>query len=113
MNITTAECDQAFAQIDFPLLDNMHGRSRRSGSSLPRLTFILLVALISVSSIPPVSQAQMLGDPVDVSQDFQKMENVYFIGSRVVSFDAATGSGHAYNGIDIYRTRRYLSIRLI
>ena len=93
MNITTAECDQAFAQIDFPLLDNMHGRSRRSGSSLPRLTFILLLALISVSSIPPVSQAQMLGDPVDVSQDFQKMENVYFIGSRVVSFDAATGQG--------------------
>jgi hypothetical protein len=32
------------------------------------------------------SQAQVLGDPVDVSQDFQKMENVYFIGSRVTSF---------------------------
>jgi len=37
------------------------------------------------------SHAQVLGDPVDVSQDFQKMENVYFVGSRVNSFDAATG----------------------
>src|SRR5678809_505030 len=39
------------------------------------------------------SQAQVLGDPVDVSQDFQKMENVNFVGSRVTSFDAATGQG--------------------
>ena len=39
------------------------------------------------------SQAQVLGDPVDVSQDFQKMENVYFVGSRVTSFDTATGQG--------------------
>jgi hypothetical protein len=31
---------------------------------------------------PAVSQAQVLGDPADVSQDFQKMENVYFVGSR-------------------------------
>jgi len=29
---------------------------------------------------PAVSQAQVLGDPADVSQDFQKMENVYFVG---------------------------------
>jgi hypothetical protein len=35
----------------------------------------------------------VLGDPVDVSQDFQKMENVYFIGSRLASFDTATGQG--------------------
>ena len=36
----------------------------------------------------------MLGDPPDVSQDFQKLENVYFIGSRVASFDTATGQGN-------------------
>src|SRR4029453_11814836 len=35
--------------------------------------------------------SQVLGDPVDVSQDFQRMENVYFIGSTVKSFDATTG----------------------
>jgi alpha-D-xyloside xylohydrolase len=35
----------------------------------------------------------VLGDPPDVGQDFQKLENVYFIGSRVTSFDTATGQG--------------------
>ena len=43
--------------------------------------------------VPCVSHAQVLGDPVDISQDFQKMENVYFIGSRVTSFDTSTGLG--------------------
>ena len=37
--------------------------------------------------------AQVLGDPVDVSQDFQKMENVYFVGSKVMDFNPATGQG--------------------
>jgi alpha-D-xyloside xylohydrolase len=43
--------------------------------------------------VPFVVQAQVLGDPVDVSQDFQRHENVYFIGSRVTSFDTSTGQG--------------------
>lgn len=38
-------------------------------------------------------QPQVLNDPVDVSQDFQRMEQVYFVGSRVKDFDAATGRG--------------------
>jgi len=38
-------------------------------------------------------QPQVLNDPVDVSQDFQRMEQVYFVGSRVEDFDAATGRG--------------------
>ena len=42
---------------------------------------------------PVVAQAQVLGVPADVCQDFQKLENVYFIGSRVSSFDPATGQG--------------------
>lgn len=40
-----------------------------------------------------VAQAQVLGDPVDVSPDFQRQENVYFIGSRLTSFDTSTGQG--------------------
>jgi alpha-D-xyloside xylohydrolase len=36
---------------------------------------------------------QVLGDPIDVSQDFQRMENVYFIGSSLKSFDPSTGQG--------------------
>ncbi|HET9789513.1 MAG TPA: hypothetical protein VFP47_20425, partial [Pyrinomonadaceae bacterium] len=43
--------------------------------------------------MPTVSQAQILGDPADVSQDFQRLENVYFVGSRVTSFDTSTGQG--------------------
>ena len=49
-----------------------------------------LVGLLMCAS---VARAQVLGDPVDVSQDFQKFENVYFVGSRVASFDTATGQG--------------------
>ena len=43
--------------------------------------------------VAPVAHAQVLGDPVDVSPDFQRLENVYFIGSRVTSFDTTTGQG--------------------
>ncbi|HET8780822.1 MAG TPA: TIM-barrel domain-containing protein, partial [Pyrinomonadaceae bacterium] len=43
--------------------------------------------------VPAAVNAQVLGDPVDVGQDFQKMENVYFIGNKVTSFDTATGQG--------------------
>ena len=53
-----------------------------------RISLLLMFVLC-----PAVSQAQVLGDPVDVSQDFQKMENVYFVGSRVTSFDTSTGQG--------------------
>jgi alpha-D-xyloside xylohydrolase len=35
----------------------------------------------------------VMGDAVDVSLDFRKMEQVYFIGNRVVSFDPVTGMG--------------------
>lgn len=92
MNIATSEHDQAY--VSFLLLDisPMQRRSKRR-PSLVWLTFLVLSALTSLFFVPPFLQAQVLGDPVDVSQDFQKMENVYFIGSRLISFDAATGQG--------------------
>ena len=52
-----------------------------------------LVILMFVFCQPGAVTAQVLGDPVDVSQSFRKMENIYFIGSRVASFDPATGQG--------------------
>jgi len=52
-------------------------------------TFVLSMLLV----FPTLAHAQVLGDPADVSQDFQKLENVYFIGSRVSSFDPSTGQG--------------------
>jgi alpha-D-xyloside xylohydrolase len=61
--------------------------NERSGLSLLLFAFTAL-CLFSVSG-----QAQVLGDPVDVSQDFQKMQQVYFVGNRVANFDPATGHG--------------------
>jgi len=69
---------------------------------------------------PAASHAQVLGDPPDVSQDFQKLENVYFIGSRVTSFDTSTGQGTlqwdrytrsttlAFNKMDVGFTRKLM-----
>jgi alpha-D-xyloside xylohydrolase len=56
---------------------------------MQRQIFLLTITLL----FPALAHAQVLGDPADVSQDFQKMENVYFVGSRVTSFDTATGNG--------------------
>jgi alpha-D-xyloside xylohydrolase len=39
------------------------------------------------------SAAQVLNDPVDVGQEFQRMEPVYFVGSKVANFDPASGRG--------------------
>lgn len=52
-----------------------------------------LFALVLISLLQHRVQAQIMGDAVDVSQDFQKMEQVYFIGERVAGFDPATGKG--------------------
>ena len=42
---------------------------------------------------PANTFGQVLGDPMDVSQDFHRFENVYFVGSKLNSFDPATGLG--------------------
>jgi len=52
-----------------------------------------LFVLVLISLFHPRVQAQVMGDAVDVSQDFQKMEQVYLIGERVANFDPATGKG--------------------
>ncbi|MFL6208540.1 MAG: TIM-barrel domain-containing protein [Pyrinomonadaceae bacterium] len=55
-----------------------------------------LCALILLSVAPGLVSAQapaVLNDPLDVSQDFQRMENIYFVGSKVTNFDPATGAG--------------------
>ena len=56
------------------------------------LKFILFLAFCSFGGGKIF--AQVLGDPMDVSQDFQKMENVYFVGSRVADFNADNGTGN-------------------
>ena len=59
---------------------------RHKGFSLTLLCFLCFF-------VAAISQAQVLGDPPDVSQDFQRLENIYFVGSRVTSFDTSTGQG--------------------
>ncbi|HEV3471179.1 MAG TPA: TIM-barrel domain-containing protein [Pyrinomonadaceae bacterium] len=53
--------------------------------------FAMLALLLWLA--PAAARAQVLNDPVDVGQDFQRMENVYFVGSKVTAFDPATGAG--------------------
>jgi alpha-D-xyloside xylohydrolase len=77
----------------------------------------LVLLFVVIALFPAAVRAQVLGDPVDVGQDFQKMENVYFIGSKVTSFDTATGQGSlqwdrywrsttlSFNKIDVGFTR--------
>src|SRR5213593_3727210 len=56
-------------------------------------TILLSTVLLCFLTCGSHLHAQVLGDPVDVSQDFQKMEGVYFVGSAVKSFDPSTGQG--------------------
>src|SRR5213593_4323945 len=56
-------------------------------------TILLSTVLLCFLTCGSHLHAQVLGDPVDVSQDFQKMEQVYFIGNRVTNFNPSTGEG--------------------
>jgi alpha-D-xyloside xylohydrolase len=61
---------------------------------LNRFATTIFALVVTILVIPGIKvEAQVLGDPMDVSQDFHKMENVYFIGNKVTSFDAASGQG--------------------
>jgi len=52
-----------------------------------------IVILSCFSNATAQVQMQVLGDAVDVSHDFQTQQQLYFIGNRITSFDAATGMG--------------------
>src|ERR1044071_3132426 len=54
---------------------------------------LLLLTLCAGRASVLAQQPQVLNDPVDVSEDFQRMEQVYFVGSRVKDFDPSTGQG--------------------
>ncbi|HUF08056.1 MAG TPA: hypothetical protein VMO47_01965, partial [Rhodothermales bacterium] len=57
-----------------------------------RISAIIFVVTAHFVSTSP-SSAQLIGEMPDVSDEFQKLEQVYFFGNRVVGFDAATGRG--------------------
>jgi len=60
---------------------------------LPGTRWFLVFSLMSLFFNPKAIMAQIIGDAVDVSQDFQKMEQVYYIGERITSYDPAGGMG--------------------
>ncbi|HEY0458094.1 MAG TPA: TIM-barrel domain-containing protein [Pyrinomonadaceae bacterium] len=62
----------------------------RRGQGFRVSAFCLLIFVFGLTT----AEAQVLGDPEDVSRDFQRAENVYFIGSRLTDFDAARGMGN-------------------
>lgn len=57
-------------------------------------TVCLALCLLTVFFGYENISAQVLGDPMDVSQDFQKPENVYFIANLLTDFDPASGMGN-------------------
>ncbi|MDQ3920564.1 MAG: alpha-xylosidase [Acidobacteriota bacterium] len=65
---------------------------RRVGRPRTPVARPLLALILSLAPFAAV-KAQVLNDPVDVSREFQKMEQVYFVGSRVKDFNPATGQG--------------------
>ncbi len=55
------------------------------------LFILILLGIICMCASEVITQ--VMGDAVDISQDFQKMEQVYFFGERVKSYDPVTGMG--------------------
>ena len=51
--------------------------------------YLLLVLMSGYTD----TMAQVIGDLVDVSQEFQKLEQVYFTGNKVINFDSESGNG--------------------
>src|SRR5438128_9464195 len=64
---------------------------RMNNSRRPWL--LALISLFAFAYSAFAQQPTVLNDPVDVSQDFQKFEQVYFIGSKVTDFNPSTGQG--------------------
>jgi alpha-D-xyloside xylohydrolase len=54
---------------------------------------LVVVAFGMLVPAGAAGQVDVLGDLVDVSEDFTKLEQIYFVGSRVTEFDSATGKG--------------------
>ena len=60
---------------------------------LVRTRTLLLSTLLGLLATPALAQVDIIGEMPDVSKEFEKLEHVYFVGSRVASFDPTTGEG--------------------
>ena len=67
-------------------------------SSVRPLHGVPLAAALLLAAGPLAAQYQtaadpVFGDPLDVSQEFRRLDPTYFVASQAVSFDPATGNG--------------------
>jgi alpha-D-xyloside xylohydrolase len=74
-------------------VENVSSPSKKSARAGRWLLSLALACAFFIQHGTSAQQPRVLNDPVDVSQDFQRMEQVYFVGGRVKEFDAATGRG--------------------
>jgi alpha-D-xyloside xylohydrolase len=72
--------------------------------------FAAAIPILLVAGARPVL-AQVWGDPVDVSEEFRKLEQVYFVGSRLAEFDPGSGRGRLQ--WDRYRLQPALSFNKV
>src|SRR5213592_2349343 len=59
------------------------------------IVLLLAWSTPAAAQTEPHAQAQprILGDLVDVSEEFEQPDQIHFVGSRVTQFDPATGGG--------------------
>jgi len=63
------------------------------GSARTDLLRLSMLSLAVVTPAPVAGQVTILGGLPDVSAHFEGPEQVYFVGSRITQFDAASGAG--------------------
>ena len=64
------------------------------GSTVPFARFGILLAVVLASSfVAESTSAKLIGELVDVSQEFQDRDSTYFVAGPITKFDAKTGDG--------------------
>lgn len=58
-----------------------------------RRLFVSLAAAAMVFFTLPIARARLIGELVDVSQDFQDRDSTFFVAGPIKKFDAETGAG--------------------
>lgn len=71
----------------------MHVCTLSASKSMDNLLIALVVAFGLLLAHSAQAQPDLAGDPVDMSEEFQKVEQVYFVGDKVTQFDPSTGEG--------------------
>ena len=70
---------------------SLRDQSARSSARLA-VAFLAFI-LVGPAQHTALAQNQELGNAVDVSQEYQRLGQQYFVGNRVTSFDSTTGTG--------------------